>query len=150
MVEATVGRIERGTPGLFHAHSVWIEIIFKCGEEQVDVRGIGFSDAPEQILCIVSWDLKTGGVVSDIGVERVGCESISFSGCGTMFGCLFGYLGKTLITRNILPGTQMASHSVQESAINTIWYECIFWTKMYEGVLWTELTISHQFTHSHW
>ena len=68
---------------------------------------------------IVSWDLQTGGQVSDISIsETMWCKSILYSGCGTMLGGLFG--NETIITYNILSGTQISSHLVQEY-IYSVW-----------------------------
>ena len=68
--------------------------------------------------CIVSWDLQTGGPISDIDIETR-CGSMSYSGSGTMLGVLSG--DYTITTYNILSGTQISSHSVPESVYGTIW-----------------------------
>ena len=69
--------------------------------------------------CIASWDLQTGGQVSNISTRQtMWCKSILYSECGTMLGVLFGR--DTIITYNVLSGAQISSHSIQEY-IYTIW-----------------------------
>ena len=68
--------------------------------------------------CIASWDLQTGGPISDFNIETK-CLSMTYSGCGTMLGVLSQ--GYTITTYNILSGTQISSHSVPESVHDTIW-----------------------------
>ena len=75
----------------------------------------GCSSSPN---CIVSWDLQTGGPISDIDIE-IGCRSMSYSGCGTILGVLSR--DNNITTYNILSGTQISSHSVPESVDGTIW-----------------------------
>jgi len=71
---------------------------------------------------IVSWDLQTGGLISDISIDSGPYCSISYSGCGTMFGVLFKGSGvPTIITYNTLSGAHIFSHPVKESVANTIW-----------------------------
>ena len=71
---------------------------------------------------IVSWDLQTGGLISNISIDPGPYQSISYSGCGTMFGVLFKSAGiSTIITYNSLSGTCVSSHPVKESIANTIW-----------------------------
>ena len=78
----------------------------------------------EDYMCIVSWDLQTGGLISNVGI-KIECRSMTYSGCGTMLGVLFQ--ADTIITYNIFSGTQMSSHSVPRSVHDTIWTcgECI-------------------------
>ena len=55
-----------------------------------------------QLNCIVSWDLQTGGVISNVSTQEYGlCDSMSYSGCGTMLGNLFG---SKIIIYNVLSG----------------------------------------------
>jgi len=68
--------------------------------------------------CIVSWDLQTGGLISNIS-KCYPCESMTYSGCGTMLGGLF--YGGVIIVYNILSGAKISSHSVNELAVDTIW-----------------------------
>ena len=77
------------------------------------LAGYGFSQ-------ITSWDLQTGGLISNISTSRVGeYNSVVYSGCGTVLGGLFD--NDTIITYDILSGTQISSHSVQE-------FTCAIWT----------------------
>jgi WD40 repeat protein len=72
----------------------------------------------------VNWDLQTGGLISDISIPRDfwSYHSMSYSGCGTMFGVLFkGSDAPTILTYNVLSGTRMSSHSVKNSVADTIW-----------------------------
>ena len=72
-------------------------------------------------LQTVSWDLQTGGLVSDIrGNESF--DSLTFSGCGVMLGGLFGLSGKQgIVIYDILSGTQISSHSLPGPDIIMIW-----------------------------
>ena len=75
---------------------------------------------------IVSWDLQTGGLISEINVgDWSSCRSISYSRCETMLEGLFW--SNTIIIYNILSGIEMTSHSVPESVHDTIWAhgECL-------------------------
>lgn len=65
---------------------------------------------------LVSWDLQTGGCISDIDVSS-GCSSISYSECGTMLGALFG---KNTITTYNTSGIQISSHFTQQPTV-MIW-----------------------------
>ena len=76
-----------------------------------------YSDEPE---CIVSWDLQTGGLISNINVNGArGCNSMAYSGCGMMLGGLFGR--DTIITYDIYSGIQISSYSIQQPTAATIW-----------------------------
>ena len=73
---------------------------------------------------LVTWDLQTGGLISDISIPRDlwSYHSMSYSGCGTIIGVLFKGSGiPTIITCNILSGMHISSHSVKESVTDTIW-----------------------------
>ena len=70
--------------------------------------------------CIISWDLQTGGLISNIstsGTRR--CNSMSYSGYGTMLGGLFDQ--ETIVTYNVFSGKQISFHSVQGFMSGTIW-----------------------------
>ena len=68
---------------------------------------------------IVSWDIQTGGLISDISTQgHRECKSMSYSGCGTMVGCLFA---RNIIICNVISGTYIYSHSVQQPNIRFIW-----------------------------
>ena len=68
---------------------------------------------------IVSWDLQTGGQLSTISTHgHFGCNSVSYSGCESMFG---GSFGKAIITYNVLSGMSISSHSIEKSMVGTIW-----------------------------
>jgi WD40 repeat protein len=69
--------------------------------------------------CIVSWDLQTGGLLSNINTSEWGdCSSMSYSVCGKMVGGLFD---STVIICNVLSGTCMSSHSIQQPIAKAIW-----------------------------
>jgi len=70
--------------------------------------------------CIVSWDLQTGGLISNIDTSQTNtCNSMTYSGCGTMLGGLLNR--EIIIVYNILSGAQISSHLVNESVVGTIW-----------------------------
>ena len=69
--------------------------------------------------CIISWDVQTGGLISNINTRETGnCGSMSYSECGTMLGGLFS---EAITTYDILSGTQISSHPAKESVASTIW-----------------------------
>ena len=69
--------------------------------------------------CILSWDIQTGGLISDISTQGLReCKSMSYSGCGTMVGCLFT---QKIVIYNVISGTHISSHLVQQSDIEFIW-----------------------------
>ena len=68
--------------------------------------------------CIVTWDLQTGGVITNINITGE-CNSISYAECGTVLGSLFNE--NTVIIYNVLSGVEISSHSVSQLAVNTIW-----------------------------
>ena len=75
--------------------------------------------------CIVSWDLQTGGPISNISTQELCsstsypmCSSMSYSRCGTMLGALFENI---ITTYNTVSGTHISSHSIPGSVIGTIW-----------------------------
>jgi WD40 repeat protein len=73
---------------------------------------------------IISWDLQTGGLISDVSIPRDfwSYHSMSYSGCGTMLGVLFrGASVPTIIIYNILSGARISSHLVNQSVTDTIW-----------------------------
>ena len=90
-------------------------------------RGITFSPGGHFLTafswddnCIISWDLQTGGLLSNISTEEdFICDSVSYSGCETMIGSLFDRT--TLIIYNVLSGTCLFSHSIQQSIVEIIW-----------------------------
>ena len=67
--------------------------------------------------CIVSWDLQTGGLLSNIGTEGT-CNSMTYSECEIMVASLFD--NKTIMIHNISSGECMFSHSIA-SIVGTIW-----------------------------
>ena len=91
--------------------------------------------------CIISWDLQTGGQISSIDAEierdcntgwdpqtgsrhsSIGmtkeCKSIVYSRSGAIIGALFD--SDTILTYDVLSGTQISSHSTQQSSIEVIW-----------------------------
>ena len=96
----------------------------------------GHSYAASSANHIVSWDLQTGGLIGDICIDSGPYQSISYSGCGTMFGVLFKGTGApTIMTYNTLSGARISSHLVGESIANTIWThdECLQFTTVEAG-----------------
>ena len=70
--------------------------------------------------CIVTWDLQTGGLLSNIGTKKYGrCNSMSYSDCGTIVGGLFGT--RTIVTYDVSSGTCICSHSIQQEVFHNIW-----------------------------
>ena len=91
----------------------WVKLIFSPDSHLLT----GYSYNSE---CIVSWDLQTGGLISNINTSDTNtCNSMTYSGCGTMLGGLFDR--KTIIVYDIPSGAQISSHSVNESAVDSIW-----------------------------
>ena len=72
---------------------------------------------------IASWDLQTGGLISNLEINNVGryYESMTYSECGTVVGSLFsGGNCSVVCTCNILTSTNIASHSFKGNTIG-IW-----------------------------
>ncbi|KAF9644369.1 hypothetical protein BDM02DRAFT_3131801 [Thelephora ganbajun] len=74
----------------------------------------------------VTWDLRTGGLVSTIALERPkysrGHLSVTYSACGTMFAVLFcGNSAFTISIYNVLLGTHACSHSAEGRTLEEIW-----------------------------
>lgn len=70
--------------------------------------------------CIISWELQTGGLLSNINTWGWGrCDSVSYSLCGTMIGGLFG--DGNIIICNVYSGAHISSHTVQQPIVKTIW-----------------------------
>ena len=70
--------------------------------------------------CLVSWDLQTGGQLSNITLQPpFSCNSVSYSGCETMIGCLFS--GGVVKIYNVLSGIHMFTHSISQSTVEAIW-----------------------------
>ena len=88
---------------------IWGDLIFS--PDGYLLTGYSWND------CIVSWDLQTGGLISSISTKGQ-YNSMSYSGCGTMLGVLFG---NTIITYSTISGTQLSSHLIPKSATDTIW-----------------------------
>ena len=96
--------------------------------------------------CISSWDLQTGGLLSDIGTWKDSglnsrrdpvCGFVSYSGCGTMIGV--SSENNTIIIYNVLDGTQIHSHTIQQSILNIIWThgECLQFATIGSGSITT-------------
>ena len=102
---------------------------------------------PDQGHSIVSWDLQTGGLISNISTNwSETCASITYSGCGTMLGCLF-YRG-TITVYNVLSCIQISSHLVQGSIVGIIWThgECLQFATINSGsiTIWeVSFTLGH-------
>lgn len=70
--------------------------------------------------CIVSWDVQTGGLLSNISIQgQYLCSSVSFSECETMIGGLFD--NNTIIIYNLLSGLKISSHPTPQPAVDIIW-----------------------------
>lgn len=89
--------------------------------------------------CLVSWDLQTGGLVSNIStVGTDQCSSMTYSKCGPLIGGLFGEM--TIITYDVLSGKCTSSHSVDQPLVEIIWAddECLHFATLDSGsiTLW--------------
>ena len=77
---------------------------------------------------IASWDLQTGGLISNTGgvMDSKWTPLMTYSGCGTMVG-LLAVKESTITTYNVLSGTRISSHSVKKADTLTIWThdECL-------------------------
>ena len=93
--------------------------------------------------CIVTWDLQTGGVITNINTTGY-CLSISYAECGAVLGSLFNR--DTVTIYNVLSGTHIFSHSVPGLAVETIWShgEYFQFAAVYPGtiVIWEVGTVS--------
>ena len=70
--------------------------------------------------CLISWDLQTGGLLSNINTPAHDkCSSVSYSECGTMIGGLFE--GNRVIIYNVLSGTHIFSHKLSQPIVDKIW-----------------------------
>ena len=67
-------------------------------------------------VCIFTWDLQTGGLISKV---TGGCNSMTYSECGTMLGVLSDE--NTIITYHTSSGIQISSHFIQQATTGTIW-----------------------------
>ena len=68
---------------------------------------------------IISWDLQTGGLLSNINISELGgFNSLSYSVCGAMIGVVFDY--KTIAIYSVFSGTCIFSHRVSQF-IKTSW-----------------------------
>jgi WD40 repeat protein len=66
---------------------------------------------------VISWDLQTGVLASEIPIEvrgfGQGACSLTYSGCRTMFGVLFGYNPSTISTFNVPSSTPTYHHPIK-------------------------------------
>ena len=70
--------------------------------------------------CIMTWDLQTGGLLTNINTSGWGgCSSVAYSGCGTMVGGVFD--NTTIIICNVLSGTHAFSHEIPQCVAETSW-----------------------------
>ena len=90
----------------------------------------------------ISWDLQTGVPVSEIpiygGRTAREARSITYSGCGTMFGVLFmGHDATTIGTYRVLPGAPMFYHQINGPTTDTIWThdECVRFATLRPGFI---------------
>ncbi|KAF9786263.1 hypothetical protein BJ322DRAFT_775760 [Thelephora terrestris] len=116
-------------PDILIVDSVTLKQLYTMhsSEEMISWESIVFS--PDSCLLsgysflddwIISWDLQTGGQISIISTSETGrCSSMAYSGCGTMLGGIFDEI--TIIIYNILSGTCISSHSVQQPIVETLW-----------------------------
>ena len=72
--------------------------------------------------CIITWDVQTGGLISNISTSNGACGSMVYSDCNTMTGGVF-YLEdqSSIIIYDIISGKAIISHPVQESVARTVW-----------------------------
>ena len=94
-------------------HTTFTHIIFSPDGHFVT----GYSQLED---CIISWDIQTGGLLSDIRTPGWGdCNSVSYSECGKMVGGMFG--DTTITICNIISGIRMFSHEIQQPTVKTSW-----------------------------
>ena len=79
---------------------------------------------------LITWDHQTGVQVgkSSIETSTLLANSITYSGCGTMFGVLFKGAETTIIgTYNMLSKAPIYHHSIKGLVVGTIWVhgECL-------------------------
>ena len=81
---------------------------------------------------LISWDLQTGIQISEIPLEEESTahcpQSITYSGCGTMFGVLFmGSDATTISIYDVLSNTPLCHHPIKKYILETIWThgECL-------------------------
>jgi len=116
---------------------VWTDLIFSPDGHLL--TGYSYSED-----CIVSWDLQTGGLISNISTVGQG-DSMSYSGCGTVLGVLFR---NTIMTYNTISGTHISSCSVPKYVVGNIWTygECFQFATVDSGsiTIWkVSFTSSH-------
>ena len=93
--------------------TTWKHVIFSPNSSLLT----GYS---QRKSCIVTWDLQTGGLISNINTVQVkSCNSLSYSECGIILGCLFD--GVIITTFNVLSGIPTSSHSIQHPVVKNIW-----------------------------
>ena len=112
----TLGQLH--TMYLPHKNIVWHYVTFSPGTHLL--TAYSYKDG-----CIVNWDLQTGGVLSKFSTlefstpQAPKCNSISYSLCETMIGVLFN--NNTVVFYNVLSGTLISSHSIQQPIIEISW-----------------------------
>jgi WD40 repeat protein len=67
---------------------------------------------------IISWDLQTGGLLSNISTEEC-CSIVIYSESERMIGGLFD--NTTITIYNVFSGKCITSHSIEDSIVETIW-----------------------------
>ena len=71
---------------------------------------------------ILSWNLQTGGIISEIWVGFTFISCMAYSGCGTMVGVLHaGYEGWAIDIYDVFSGTGTYYHSLQSPILRLIW-----------------------------
>ena len=91
----------------------WHDITFSPGSHLLSAHSQGG-------YCIISWDLQTGGLLSNISTKEHGlCSSITYSECETMIGGLFG--SNTIMIHNVLSGICTSIHLIQQAIHKPIW-----------------------------
>ena len=113
-------------------HNTWEKLLYSPDSHLLT----GYSHMQNYI---VSWDLQTGGLISNISMRGCGYHSsMTYSGCGTMLGILF-VMGHIAIY-NVLSGIKISSHSVQSPIVSTIWTygECLQFATVNPGyiIIW--------------
>ena len=92
---------------------LWTHVTFSPGTNLLTAYSLGQG-------CIISWDLRTGGLLSNINTRgNSRCISISHSMCETMIGGSFK--NNTILIYNALSGTCILSLPIQQLLVGTIW-----------------------------
>ena len=98
-----------------HLHKqrpLWAYISFSPGSHLLTAYS-------SRLECIVSWDIQTGGLLSNINIPGYSCNSVSYSECETMIGGSFS--NNTILIHNVISGICLSSHPIKEPLVETTW-----------------------------